>query len=266
MKTDSRRAAYLRGDLTHDSYYALLVDLLGERALYRVLPGNREPADWSALLEVDAHLNNVPLERWDALHGYVFSLVNSAGRAALLPIIGSGGWSLSDSVCVLKCAARRYAKTRPAFRSDLRTLETTAPGYRRVVATFGVRWIEGNSSPYFVATGEAWETGSRRRDSYTSGMIHDVLLSSRAGGELTSFVSLHLSDLDGVPMHAAANGWYHYRAGNLEAVGRLLRVDPATLPVDADEEEFGAFVDAQRARWSLEARDLIAHWNLEASS
>lgn len=107
--TMSKRAAYMRGEMTHDDYYGLLVALLGENALRRMLPVDRTAQQWAALVEQDHHLNNVPLPRWSALDGPVRNLLRGVTRDDLLTVTGSGGWSLSDSVCVLKAAARRYA-------------------------------------------------------------------------------------------------------------------------------------------------------------
>ena len=109
--SESKRAQYMRGDLTFSEYYGLLVEYLGEDALRAALPVDHTPARWRKLTEADQHLNNIPLRHWDACDSYVRSLVQQAGGSTKLkPINGSGGWSLSDSVCVLKETARRYAK------------------------------------------------------------------------------------------------------------------------------------------------------------
>lgn len=106
VKPTYMRAAYLRGNITHDDYYGLLVDLLGERALYAILPAYTS-SQWADLVAEDRRLNNVPLKLWDARDFQVRSI--PVDRDALVAITGPGGWSLSDSVCVLKCAARKLA-------------------------------------------------------------------------------------------------------------------------------------------------------------
>jgi hypothetical protein len=134
---DSQRARYMRGEITFHEYYGLLVEHLGERALRDLLPTRSEkltpprfgeasgdstpsviargqvrtPEQWRDLLAEDEHLNNVSLRRWDARHRDVLALVRRSDRDALVAITGSGGWSLSDSGCVLKETARRYAQT-----------------------------------------------------------------------------------------------------------------------------------------------------------
>jgi hypothetical protein len=107
--TESQRARYMRGDITFHEYYGLLVELLGEDALRRSLPINRTPAQWLELIAADKHLNNVSLKRWDQCHKHVLALLRHVSRDALTAINGTSGWSLSDSVCVLKTTARRYA-------------------------------------------------------------------------------------------------------------------------------------------------------------
>jgi hypothetical protein len=104
------RKRYLDREITHHEYYGAIVELLGEEELQRLLPGARTPAEWRELIAADEHLNNVPLRRWDALDYYVRSMAARADRDALRAITGSNGWSLSDSVCTLKTAARRYAE------------------------------------------------------------------------------------------------------------------------------------------------------------
>jgi hypothetical protein len=105
--TDSARAQYMRHELTFSEYYGLLVERLGEDALRQLLPDNHTPAEWRELIAEDEHLNNVSLHKWDAQDLYVRQLAREVG--GLAQITGSGGWSLSDSVCVLKETARRYA-------------------------------------------------------------------------------------------------------------------------------------------------------------
>jgi len=70
------------------------------------------------------------------------------------------------------------------------------PPYLAVTA--GLHYIEGNSRPYFSVTGESKHGG---------GAIHTEILIEWP--LLRPVVDLHLSDDNGVPMHAVANGLYH---------------------------------------------------------
>lgn len=95
------RKDYLDGKATHSEYYGqwaealtpLVVNAIGARTL---------------LNSKDSHLNDIPLRCWDALHAAVLDLVGpSIGEAN-----GTGGVSLSDTVCAAKEAARQYLRTR----------------------------------------------------------------------------------------------------------------------------------------------------------
>jgi hypothetical protein len=81
----------------------------------------------------------------------------------------------------------------------------------------GVHYIKGNSKPYFSLTGQTWRNG--RED--CGGCIHDVIL--RHFPELADLAAMHMSDIDGAPMHDAANGWYNF-AGYLGGAGERYHV------------------------------------------
>jgi hypothetical protein len=103
-------------------------------------------------------------------------------------------------------------------------------------------------------TGERWKSAAHRergadRDCFACGCLHDEALA--AFPELAPIVAVHLSDVDGVPMHAEANGRYHVEQGNADATARLFRCDVAALPVlpvsiEGDDSASIA-ADAQRA-------------------
>jgi hypothetical protein len=70
---------------------------------------------------------------------------------------------------------------------------------------------------YFSVTGEISTERERAKGNCQScGCIHEEVLN--AFPQLAPLVALHLSDLDGVPMHAEANGFY-WLAGNLGGLG-----------------------------------------------
>ena len=86
---------YMAHEVDHHAYYSQfdrpLVDLVG-----RVIGVDRIKAS------VDPHFNDIPLHRWDALHG----LILQAQGARIGQANGTGGVSLSDTVCTAKAAAR----------------------------------------------------------------------------------------------------------------------------------------------------------------
>ena len=62
----------------------------------------------------------------------------------------------------------------------------------------------GKQPPYFSLTGNV--TIPRHQDWEEGGCIHDRILAQWP--DLADVAALHLSDMDGVPMSAEANGWY----------------------------------------------------------
>lgn len=74
-------------------------------------------------------------------------------------------------------------------------------------AVGGLHHIRGNGAPYFSLTLEATDEG---------GCNHEKLTAEWP--ELADLAALHLSDIDGVPMHAEGNGWY-FLAGALPEFG-----------------------------------------------
>lgn len=123
---DTTRVVWTRTDymahpprVSHQEYYAYLADVIGREAVERIvlmtasLPQLRE-----ALAAGDAHLNTIPLAKWDGADPAVRALVAHNARAVMAvswngqPLrAGSYCWSRSESVCVLKAAARRLAES-----------------------------------------------------------------------------------------------------------------------------------------------------------
>jgi hypothetical protein len=77
----------------------------------------------------------------------------------------------------------------------------------------------GGCTPAFSVTGEEWlarKPGKFRREPDCVGCIHDIAL--ECFPQLADVVALHLSDVEGVPMHGVANAWY-WAAGALGGMG-----------------------------------------------
>ncbi len=146
-----------------------------------------------------------------------------------------------------------------------------------IIVEYGLRRI-GTQAPYFSITAEIYESVHKSRNPVMCGCCHDEVL--QAFPDMRDIVSLHLSDIDGVPMHAVENGWYWLSAAKgdntWEKTGdkdfvqitadymRISRDDVARL-VDTinTEAEFAAWVDTQRPRWKSEANAVIAKYHLE---
>lgn len=110
---------------------------------------------------------------------------------------------------VLKAASMRRPGTSRAGNPIMRRYRLRALG--------GLHYIRGNKLPYFSLTGElerAIPGGNWYME--TCGAIHEELLAKFPS--LKPLADLHLSDINGEPMHAEANGWYNM-AGALGGAG-----------------------------------------------
>jgi hypothetical protein len=87
----------------------------------------------------------------------------------------------------------------------LRTKGGGARGARYFKAFGGLHYLKGNSAPYFSLTYEEGITG--RRDCEACGAAHREIL--KHWPDLADLAALHLSDINGEPMHGIANGWYN---------------------------------------------------------
>lgn len=173
------------------------------------------------------------------------------------------------------------------------------PDQSRIIAELEIRGEDSTLSAGFSLCGSLYESHGtwsgkaqheNDRDIDSGGQIRGDLL--RAFPFLEDFARMHLSDLDGVPMHAIANGLYFYRYardipqqygfdnkyGEAQREGfedprdyardvtcKLLRID-STADLDAIPYEdakqfsraFAQFCDEQRARWREESERVQA--------
>jgi hypothetical protein len=70
----------------------------------------------------------------------------------------------------------------------------------RIFVKGGLHFIKGNSAPYFSITADLPGLGM-------GGCCHDEIKKA-FGDRFNDLIALHLSDHDGVPMHAAGNAFY----------------------------------------------------------
>ena len=85
----------LDGKMTHDEFFLWLADAI------HITVGNLPVSLDVIRNSTDKHLNDIPLIKWDQCDSLVRSKAGYAGIRS---------WSLSDTVCTLKCFARRAAK------------------------------------------------------------------------------------------------------------------------------------------------------------
>ena len=142
----------------------------------------------------------------------------------------------------------------------------------------------GNQKPYFSLTGRIVVNGRETM----SGAIHDEIL--KAFPRLADIAALHLSDIDGKPMHSFENGkywagftkWEEANSRHLSSLWRISQDEAAGLLYDAlnaqsqnIEAETGEIIlgetllkefhDRQVPRWNNEAKDAINKYNLQVT-
>lgn len=132
----------------------------------------------------------------------------------------------------------------------------------------GLHYMRDNPLPHFSLTGEQYERGHNT----AAGCLHEDIMA--AFPQFADLAALHLSDIDGVPMHAIENAKYHaglsgkYSDRKPEVLQRHLRCSDQELALLmglADSGQTAAFcnrVEAMRPRWAKEARDCIVRHNL----
>jgi hypothetical protein len=175
-----------------------------------------------------------------------------------------------------------------------RTLPAGTDGYR-VPLTFvvegGLHYIKGNSAPYFSLTYTQHRKGFPEQ-CYSGGAGHDAIL--RYFPRFADLAALHLSDIDGAPMHAEQNGWYwlagalggadeRYHGGGFHDGGvkseseclaifakhcRITLGEADRLRDEMREEHFNNpdGWKAARATWALRMDDMRPRWKAEAEA
>lgn len=122
---------------------------------------------------------------------------------------------------------------------------------------------------YFRVTGEIGSTSNPP----TCGCIHEEILT--AFPNLRPLVNLHLSTLDGIPMHAEANGWYWLA----KAIGITEKCEPDQSPEEC-ERIFSEHVRAEakpimervktaenpRKEWTATMEEMKPRWKEEAEA
>jgi hypothetical protein len=159
-------------------------------------------------------------------------------------------------------------------RDDEKRLRFTVHG--------GLHYIKGNPAPHFSLTADGWDHGSE-----FGGCCHEIILEHFP--QFADLAALHLSDIDGMPMHTLENGFYHlggthWERPKFDVAARHFRITEAEarqLVYDLFGDSFsltGGFlstgeankakarlsqwVDAQRPRWKAEADACVAKHGL----
>ena len=134
---------------------------------------------------------------------------------------------------------------------------------------------EGNPKPHFSIGGEIERLAKNGRKVFESGgCIHEEVL--RHFPHLKPLVDIHLSDDDGVPMHASSNAGYwagftKYQTKNLEQLARHLRVtiEEAENLIQFIENFYGEFdsITTPDRAWenTFDDEGLTEKWKKEAN-
>jgi hypothetical protein len=111
------------------------------------------------------------------------------------------------------------------MKEPLLAATTIKPNYSRVNLTVrvigGLHYIKGNSLPYFSLTKEEHRKGFPNQ-CQSFGCDHETIL--KYFPKFADLAALHLSDIDGVPMHAEGNGWYNLAGALSENGGQQYHV------------------------------------------
>ena len=86
--------------------------------------------------------------------------------------------------------------------------------------------------------------------------------------ELSDVLAMHLSDSDGVPMHALENGFYYMQNPedySSQVVADHFRVSLELVPVLAtmSKESLDEWIEAVKPNWKIEAQAMIAKYGLK---
>ena len=127
----------------------------------------------------------------------------------------------------------------------------------------GLYYIRGNSAPYFSVTAVIYERGK----DVDGGCLHEMIL--KYFPQLAPVVALHLSDNDGTPIHAEANGLYHLGFGrwserNDQYAADHFRIPVSEVPELIDHLASGSGYDIDR--YAAFIRECIPRWKAEAAN
>lgn len=174
----------------------------------------------------------------------------------------------------------------------LATRQPKGPDGYTVYAVGGLHYLRGNPLPYFAVTQEAPRTSNE-----SCGAALDEI--AEHWPHLKPLTDLHLSDMNGVPMHAEANGWYWLAGSVVGGFGQQFHGGSGSSAVDAAEclrrfastvrvshqaaadlrehilemakafgnkaarQEFAAWIEDQKPRWKAEADACIKNLSLQ---
>ena len=144
----------------------------------------------------------------------------------------------------------------------MKTLTKTLPDGRFIVAVIESPFDRaGGLFPAFTVTGSEWKSERHYRREwvntglYSCGCLHEIL--EETFPEIKPFISLHLCDASGIPMHGLENGWYWYSQGEIDRLAKGYRMDTSNIPQGLNREGFENFYLMQLWRWEFEVKEAL---------
>lgn len=129
----------------------------------------------------------------------------------------------------------------------------------------GLQYIKGNKAPYFTITADIKRIARNGRRVWESGgCLHDEIL--KHFPQFADLVDLHLSDIDGTPTHAEANGAYwlgfsKYQAYDPKTASKHFRISEEQMREEwmhiITPKDVKRLTDKLRPTWNKQAKDCI---------
>ena len=134
-----------------------------------------------------------------------------------------------------------------------------------ISAEGGLHYIKGNSAPYFTITADIHRIAKNgRRVWEAGGCCHDEIL--KHFPHLADLVDLHLSDIEGAPTHAEANGAYwlgfsDYQAYDFKNASKHFRISEDQMRAEwmkiITAKDVKKLTDKLRPTWKAQAQKCI---------
>jgi len=125
---------------------------------------------------------------------------------------------------------------------------------KRIVVHGGLHMLKGNSKPYFGITADIdVKTVKGGWAEESGGCLHNEI-EKHFPGRFTDMIAMHMSDIEGLPMHAFANGWYWLAAAVEGHHGERYHAGNSKMQHWKDDGEF----DGYREPTSEECLQILA--------
>ncbi len=142
----------------------------------------------------------------------------------------------------------------------------------KLVVEGGLHYIKGNTKPYFTITANQFiKKGNNRFYDYAGGCLHDEIRKA-FGNRFDDLIALHLSDIDGSPMHSIENGAYwlgfsDYQGFDIEKASKHFGLSKDEMMTEwfkiIKKSDVKALCDKLSKTWQDRAKACIDRLNLK---